>query len=294
MRRLYRWMAASAAAGALGVLALAVWPVGRAPAAITLTGDVQRGAYLARASGCIACHTDFAQRGAPLAGGVKLDTPFGALYAPNITTDPEHGIGTWTVEQFAQAVRQGIAPDGRLYYPAFTFEFYQHFTDQEIADLWAAFRTVAPVPEPSRDPEMPFPFNQRALMKLWRLLYLDAPRTAPVPGADPQWNRGKRLVEGAAHCGACHTGRLMLGARDHETAHFKGGTVAGKAPAIDAETLRDRGWTIDTLAYALRSGITPSGDAFGGAMGEVVLYGTQYLSDADLTAMAVFLLGTPQ
>ena len=293
MRRAVLGLAAVATTGVAGLAALAAWPIGTPPSEITLAGDVDRGAYLARASGCIACHTDFENSGAPLAGGVELDTPFGALYSPNLTTDPEHGIGSWTLADFDQAVRQGISPDGDPYYPAFTYPFYQNFSDQDIADLWAAFQTVPPAADPSKDPEMPFPFNQRATLKIWRALFLEPPRTEPIPENDEIWNRGRWLVEGAAHCAACHTGRNLLGARNTDTEHFKGSDMlpgGGKAPAIDYETLRARGWDVENLAYALRTGITPSGDAFGNAMGEVVLFGTQFLSEDDLVAIATYLM----
>lgn len=293
MRKIWLGLVAVAALGAAGLAVLKAIPIASQPMDTTLKGDADRGAYLARSSGCIACHTNFESGGAPLAGGVKLETPFGTLYSANLTTDPVHGIGAWTVEEFARAVRQGVSPDGDPYYPAFTYPFYQDFTDQDIADLWAAFKTVPPVAEPAPENEMVFPFSQRSLLKVWRALYLDPPRTEPVPGASQVWTRGKELVEGAAHCGACHTGRTLLGGRDHENQHFKGSGMlpgGGKAPAIDTKTLLARGWDIDSLAYALRSGITPSGDAFGGAMGEVVLYGTQFLSDGDLEAMATYLL----
>ena len=140
---------------------------------------------------------------------------------------------------------------------------------------------------------MPFPFNQRATLKVWRALFLEPPRTEPIPENDDVWNRGRWLVEGAAHCAACHTGRNLLGARNTDTEHFKGSDMlpgGGKAPAIDYETLRARGWDVENLAYALRTGITPSGDAFGNAMGEVVLFGTQFLSEDDLTAIATYLM----
>ncbi len=282
-----------AAGVAAAFAALSVWPIGTDVAEIALEGDVNRGAYLARASGCIACHTNFEKGGAPLAGGVELETPFGSIYSPNLTQDPVHGIGDWTIEEFAKAVRQGISPDGKPYYPAFTYPFYANFTDQEIADLWAAFQTVAPVDVASQEPEMPFPFNQRSTLKIWRALFLEPPRTDPAPENGDLWNRGRQLVEGATHCGACHTGRNLLGARNIDTEHFKGSDMlpgGGKAPAIDYETLRARGWDVDNLSYALRTGITPSGDAFGNAMGEVVLYGTQFLTDQDLEAIATYLM----
>ncbi len=151
--------------------ALVAWPIGQINGPISLEGDASRGAYLARASGCIACHTNVEAGGVPLAGGVKLETPFGILYSPNLTTDPEHGIGDWSIDEFARAVRQGVSPEGEPYYPAFTYPFYGNFTDQEIADLWAAFQTVPAVAEPSRDQEMAFPFNQRWGLKLWRAAF---------------------------------------------------------------------------------------------------------------------------
>jgi mono/diheme cytochrome c family protein len=283
----------AAAFGAVAIGALVAWPIGQDNGIITLNGDVDRGAYLARASGCIACHTNFEASGAPLAGGVKLDTPFGTLYSPNLTTDPEHGIGGWTIKEFARAVRQGVSPDGAPYYPAFTYPFYGNFTDQDIADLWAAFQTVPAVNEPSKDQEMTFPFNQRWGLKLWRAAFLVPPRTDPVEGNDVVWNRGRELVEGATHCAACHTARNFAGARQSDSQHFKGSRSlpgGGKAPAIDYETLQMRGWTVNSLAYALRTGVKPDGDAFGGSMGEVVMYGTSFLTDEDRKAMATYLM----
>ena len=292
--RFWKWATATAAVIGLGVVAaLIVWPIGREVDAITLTGDVDQGAYLARASGCIACHTNFEGGGAPLAGGVKLDTPFGSLYSVNLTTDPTFGIGDWTVEEFAKAVRQGISREGEAYYPAFTYPFYANFSDQDIADLWAAFQTVPPVAEAAPDHQMPIPFNQRWGLKLWRAAFLERPFTEPVPGNGELWNRGRKLVGGATHCAACHTARNFLGARKSDDEHFEGNpTLPGgsKAPAIDYKTLRSRGWSVDTLAYALETGIMPDGDTFGGSMSEVVLQGTRFLTAKDRQAMAIYLM----
>lgn len=296
MKRIIRFGLAAAVMAPAGLAAVMAWPIGVPANRFDLQGDVNRGAYLARASGCIACHTDFAGGGAPLAGGVKLETPFGTLFSPNLTTDSKHGIGSWTVEDFAKAVRQGVSPDGQPYYPAFTYPFYGSFTDQDIADLWAAFQTVPPVAEPSKPQEMAFPFSQRWGLKLWRAAFLEPPETAPVAGKSETWNRGRLLVEGAAHCAACHTPRNFAGARKTGTERFKGSNAlpgGGKAPAIDRAALRGRGWTAGSLAYALRTGITPEGDAFGGSMGEVVLYGTAFLTDEDRQAMAAYLLDDP-
>ncbi|WP_170519864.1 c-type cytochrome [Ruegeria atlantica] len=293
MRMFYRLGLAGAVIAAVSLASLMAWPIGLPLAPITLEGDVDRGAYLARASGCIACHTDFAKGGAPLAGGMALETPFGTLYSPNLTTDPDHGIGGWSQAQFARAVREGVSPEGHAYYPAFPYSFYANFSDQEVADLWAAFQTVPPVAESSRASQMSFPFNQRWGLKLWRAAYLEPPRTEPMVGKDEIWNRGRELVEGASHCAACHTGGNFAGAWKSDTEHFRGSDALPgdeKAPAIDHLTLAEKGWDVASLTYALRTGITPEGDVFGGSMGEVVLYGTSFLTEADRTAIATYLM----
>ena len=294
MRRLGRSVVLAGVLGAASVVGLMAWPIGIEPpvALETLEGNVDRGAYLARASGCIACHSNFESGGAPLAGGAPLKTDFGTFYPPNLTTDAEHGMGAWTITDFARAVRQGISPEGEPYYPTFTYPFYTQFSDQDIADLWAAFQTVPAVAEPSPAHEARFPFDQRWGLKLWRAAYLSEPDTDPVDGRSDAWNRGKWLVRGAAHCGACHTGRNFAGARISDRIFAGNDSLPGgkRAPSILPGDLQKAGWDVDSLAYALRTGITPEGDVFGGSMAEVVNYGTAFLSDADLTAMATYIM----
>lgn len=279
--------------GGLGTVATVYfWPVGASVEKIALEGNVERGAYLARASGCIACHTNAEAEGAPLAGGAPLKTDFGTFYPPNLTTDAEHGMGSWTIETFAKAVRQGISPKGEPYYPTFTYPFHANFSNQDIADLWAAFQTVPAMNEPAPAHETSFPFDQRWGLKLWRAAFLKPTDVSPGEGKSDAWNRGKWLVNGAAHCAACHTPRNFAGARI-AAQRFTGNAdlpVGGKAPSILPDDLAEGGWTVDDLAYALRSGITPSGDVFGGSMAEVVQYGTGFLSDDDLTAMATYIM----
>lgn len=292
MRRFLRLFSGVAVLGAAGLGVVIAWPVGSAVAPIATEGNVDRGAYLARASGCIACHTNFEAGGAPLAGEAPLETPFGTFYPPNLTTNPEHGLGDWTAEQFAKAVRQGIGPDGTPYYPSFPYTFYADFSDQDIADLWAAFQTVPPVDEPAPENDVGFPFDQRWGLKLWRAAFFYDPVTEPDESRSNAWNRGKELVNGAAHCAACHTPRNFAGRRDL-SARFTGNAQlpgGSKAPAIRPEDLAKNNWTVSNLAYALQTGITPSGDAFGGSMAEVVREGTRFLTPADREAMALFLL----
>ena len=278
--------------GAVVLGGIIVWPVGNEPDSITLQGDVQRGAYLARVSGCISCHSDFENGGAPLAGGAGLSTEFGTFYPPNLTTDKTHGIGDWTVEEFAKAIRQGISPDGEPYYPAFSYPFYADMTDQDIADLWAAFQTVPPVSESAPAHDVSFPFDQRWGLKLWRSAFLYDPDTEPDPTRSDEWNRGKELVRGPAHCAACHTPRNFAGGRILSQVFTGNDNLPGdsKAPSITTQALTEGDWTVSNLVYALQTGITPSGDAFGGSMTEVVQGNTRFMSPVDLKAMATYLL----
>ena len=284
--------AAVAIVGGVVTAVLAAWPIGEPERLGMAEGDAYRGAYLARASGCVSCHTDFGAGGAALAGGAPLDTPFGTFVPPNITPDPVHGIGRWTLDQFAVAVRQGISPEGHPYYPAFTYQFYANFTDQDVADLWAAMRTVPPVAEPAPEHEVGFPFNLRFGLKLWRGLFLEDEALTPVLGGSDAWNRGQELVNGAAHFAACHSGRNLLGGIKESEAlsgndSLPGGSVA---PSIRAEDLVAAGWTVSNLTYALRTGMMPNGDAFGGSMAEVVSHGTAFLDEDDRQAIATYLL----
>ncbi len=291
-----------AAAGTLvvGVLAIALgygllwaWPIdSEIDLAAELPGDPDRGAYVARMAGCIACHTDSKNGAAVLAGGPPLDTPFGTFHAPNITPDPAHGIGDWSLNDFAGALRHGIAPSGKPYYPAFPYTFYTRITDQDVADLWAAIWTVPPVATPSKPHDLGFPFNQRAALKLWRGLFFEPGVFAPDPARGEVWNRGAYIVEGPGHCGACHTPRNALGARSAEEALHGASNLPGgaKSEPITPEALVRKGWTRADLVFALRTGLMPDGDSLGGPMGEVVRDGTAFLSEADLMAIASYLL----
>ena len=278
--------------GGTGALSLHYWPIGEDAPAYFPKGDAVRGAYLARASGCVSCHTNFEEDGLALAGGAPLDTPFGTFTPPNITPHPDAGIGSWTIQDFAEAVRQGISPDGKPYYPVFTYSFYANFTDQEIADLWEAFRDVPAVAQAAEEHDVGFPFSFRGGLKLWRARYLEAPVDDALMGMSDSWNRGRQLVEGPTHCAACHTGRNLAGGLKASEAFAGNDDLPGdnSAPSILAPDLAANGWTIANLSYALKLGILPSGDAFGGSMAEVVTNGTSFLTDADRTAIATYLL----
>lgn len=292
MRGLIRTNIGIAIFGLVAIGVIAKWPIAEPKHIGILVGDAYRGAYLARSSGCIACHTNVAAGGAALAGGVPLDTPFGSFVPPNITPDLAGGIGDWTLDQFAVALRQGVRPDGKAYYPAFPYEFYADMSDQDVADLWAALQTVPPAAQPAPVHDVSFPFNMRWGLKLWRAAYMTPATISPVLGQSVAWNRGQQLVTGAAHCAACHTGRNIVGGLQASEMlagndNLPGGSIA---PPILAPDLVAKGWTVANMAYALRTGVMPDGDVLGGSMAEVVQYGTSYMDEADREAIATYLL----
>ncbi len=256
-----------------------------------VTGDSERGAYMVRAAGCVACHTDTARNGAAFAGGAALKTPFGTFYGPNITPDPTHGIGGWSLAQFSRALAEGLSPGAEHYFPAFPYSAYSRMTAQDVADLKAYLDNLTPSDRPNRAHELTWPFSDRKLLALWKLLNFEPGVFRPDPARSKRWNRGAYLVQGPGHCAECHTQRNLIGG-------FSGPALAGNrqgpggiaVPAIDA--LYDhpsQAWTPEDLMLSLQTGLMPDGDTFDGTMGEVVEQGTSYLSDEDIGAIADYL-----
>lgn len=286
-----RWMIVATLA-VLGVAAggYLLKPVAGPARDLTLVGDVERGEYLIRVGGCVACHTNHQAGTGFLAGGFGLETQFGTFVPPNITSDPEAGIGRWTVQQFSDAMSNGMGPQGHLY-PTFPYENYTLMSDQEIVDLYAALMATDPVSTPAAQSQIPFPFNIRLAMAGWQNLFFTPQRFEPDPGRSDVYNRGKYLAFGPAHCVACHTPRNGLGALDWDAA-FTGspGGTGGRAPAITAQALMSDGYDVETLVQTLKDGFTPGFDVLGGSMGEVITDSTAHWTDEDLTALATYLL----
>ena len=290
------WLAAVVALLAAGTVAVLLsLPEPDAPARnlAGLEGNVERGAYVARLSGCIGCHSDSKSGRGVLAGGAGIETDFGTFFAPNITPHPEDGVGSWSLEDFSRALSEGRGPEGQHYFPSFPYPFYARLSDQELVDLWAAVRSVPAVAggPPSHDLQFPFGFREGAGM--WKRLFFDPGPLVPVAGQTTAWNRGRYLARGPGHCGACHTPRNLLGARD-DGSRFAGGKGPGgeKIPPITPGALRAESWTADDLAYALKTGILPSGDVFGGSMAEVIRDGTRFWSDSDLAALTDYIMNS--
>lgn len=278
--------AAVAVAGALTWQG-AIAPIARPDPSGFPAEMVARGKVLAAIGACAVCHTD--GDGPRLAGGHRLETPFGAIYSTNITPDPETGIGTWSYQAFDRAMRQGIHQDGRRLYPAFPYTSYAKMTDADMQALYAYLMSQPAVSAPAKPSELAFPFNQRPLLAGWNAMYHRPAQYTPDPAKSAQWNRGAYLVEGLGHCSACHSPRDLLGAEKSGPAHLAGGMVDGwEAPALTSLSKAPVPWTEDALFAYLRSGFSPEHGVASGPMGPVVKELAE-VGDADIRAMAVYL-----
>ena len=255
-----------------------------------------RGAYILRAAGCATCHTDVAAGGAFLAGGRMLSSPWGAIAAPNITPDPETGIGGWSDEDFVRALRDGKSPEGRTYYPAFPYTAYTGMRREDMLDLKAYLDTVEPVAAPNKPHTLRFPFSARLFLHPWRWLFFERAPDAADPAEDERLARGRYLVETLGHCAECHTPRNMLGALKPGL-HLAGsryGPGGLSVPNITPDVETGIGsWSEVDLAFFLRTGFTPYGDDVQGEMREAIDDGLRHLTQADLEAMAAYLKAVP-
>lgn len=252
-------------------------------------GDAARGEVLAGLGGCAACHT--ADDGAPYAGGHAVVTRFGTFYGSNLTPDPEHGLGRWSFADFVRAMREGLAPDGHAYWPAFPYPAFTGSSDADLVDLWAYLRTLPPDSSPDRPHAVRPLYDRPSSLALWRSLGFRPGPWTDDPERDDAWNRGAYLVRTIGHCGECHTPRGGVGVprRGRELA----GSDDPRAPNLTphADGLGD--WTEGDLVDFLESGMTPEGDVVGGHMGRVVELGTAQLTDADRAAIAAYLRAVP-
>ena len=299
MKRAVRWTLASAAVLLLAALATVAWQlkvpgandkVFPAGAAVTdLPALAARGAYLARAGNCMACHT--ARGGSPYAGGRSINTPFGAVFSSNITPDPQTGIGRWSASDFWRALHHGQSRDGRLLYPAFPYTNYTEVSRADSDALHAFLMQLPPVVQPASAHTLRWPFNTQAALALWRTLYFRPASYQPDTQQSAEWNRGAYLVRGLGHCSACHSARNALGANSTPL-DLAGGLIPMQnwyAPSLtSALEAGVADWSQQDIVTLLKTGVSARGSVLG-PMAEVVLHSTQHLSDADLGAMAQFL-----
>jgi mono/diheme cytochrome c family protein len=292
---------ALALVAAFGLGALTLWAMARPQtltpdqraALLAHPGDAENGEQVFWAAGCAGCHAppglDMAtptEARLVMAGGRRLESPFGTFVAPNVSMDPNHGIGAWTLEQFATAVMVGVSPAGGHYYPAFPYTHYIRAQATDIADLWAFWQGLPADPTPSARHELPFPFSLRAGIGLWKRFFLDPDMPPLPPDSTDAMARGHYLVEALGHCAECHTPRDRLGGL-LRNAWMEGGanpSGSGRIPAIP-----DPAWTLEDISAYLFSGFTPAFDVVGGSMADVVAHMAR-LPASDRDAIAAYLI----
>ena len=287
--------------GTVSLLVLSWWLLRPEPLpAFDFTGndvtetDIRRGEYLINIAGCVSCHTDVDNGGAFLAGGLKLETPFGSFFAPNITPDKENGIGVWSFEDFARAMHLGKAPSGARYYPAFPYTSYTQIHFDDLRAMYAYLQTTPPVRTPNKPHETPWHIN-RLLLPAWQALFFK-PGVFRASGLDETLDRGAYIANALTHCSECHTPRNLLGATRPEL--FLAGTAHGPdgdpVPNItSAETHGIGGWYEDELLLYLEEGELPDGDYAGGAMVDVIDNSTSVMNREDLQAVVKYILSVP-
>ncbi|MFT4275325.1 MAG: cytochrome c [Rhodopseudomonas sp.] len=285
------WIAAIIGVAALWLLTIpATVSADRLP---SRTADLENGRTVFIAGGCAECHAmpnqDDRTR---LGGGLALKSEFGTFHVPNISPDPNDGIGKWTEAEFVSAVMRGTAPGGVRLYPAFPYPSYAHARLDDVRDLFAYIKTLPAVAGRAPPNELPFPFNIRRAVGLWKLLFFDDATFTPDPAQSAQWNRGAYLVNSFGHCAECHSPRNALGGIVASQRFAGGPDPEGKGwvPNITQKGLGD--WSAGDIAYFLETGMTPEGDSAGGSMAQVIR-NTSQLGKADREAIAAYIKSLP-
>jgi mono/diheme cytochrome c family protein len=301
VKRLALALGVAAVAGAGIALAItAPRPVAaeRLDAIASLEGDAAAGETLFWAGGCASCHAAPDAEGEAkllLSGGVRLASDFGTFIAPNISPDPDTGIGNWTIADFTNAMLAGVSPKGEHYYPAFPYTSYTRMTDQDIADLFAFLNTLPPSDVASLPHQIGFPFNIRRSLGGWKFLFFtDQPRVT-LGGPDTEIARGQYLVEGPGHCGECHTPRNLIGGfvSDAWLSGAQNPDGEGVIPNITPGSKSIGDWSKSDIAYYLESGFTPDFDSAGGSMVDVQ-ENMAKLTSGDREAIAAYLKALPK
>jgi mono/diheme cytochrome c family protein len=274
------------------------WWLTAPPVVLAVTGtahapDPANGLTTFNAAGCSSCH---AVPGQPdrsrLGGGLAIPSPFGTFYAPNISPDPADGIGRWSEAEFVAAVTRGISPAGYHYFPAFPYTSYAHAKADDIRDLFAYLKTLPAVSGKVRGHDLPFPFNIRRNIGIWKILFMDDKPFVPDGDRSANWNRGAYLVNGLGHCAECHSPRNFLGGII-TAQRFAGGPNPegeGWVPNITQKGIGD--WSEKDIDYFLETGELPDGDNAGGAMARVIR-NTSQLSAPDRAAIAEYIKSLP-
>lgn len=259
--------------------------------------DLKNGQQMFWAGGCAGCHAAPASTGDQrlvLSGGLAIKSDFGTFHVPNISPDPQAGIGDWSVPEFANAVRKGIGPDGENLYPSLPYTSYVRMTNQDVKDLFGYIMTLPESSQPDKPHDLAFPFRFRPALAFWKALYFSDKPRVEIAGASAQIERGQYLVEGPGHCGECHTPRTRLGGPEYDR-WLAGGPNPygpGMVPNITPGSTVIGSWSASEIADYLETGFTPEYDVVGGSMVEVQK-NLAHLPRSDLEAIAAYLKAVP-
>jgi mono/diheme cytochrome c family protein len=280
------------------VLGLGVFWILTIPATVPASALPQRapnlenGRTMFYTGGCMSCHaTPNQDDRTRLGGGLGLKSPFGTFYAPNISPDPNEGIGQWSEADFVTAMVKGTSPEGSHLFPAFPYTSYQRMRLDDVRDLFAHLKTLPAVQDKSKPHDIPFPFNIRRTLGVWKFLFLDGKPFQPDPSKDAVWNRGAYLVNGPGHCAECHSPRNLLGGII-SSQRFAGGPDPGGEDFVPNITQKSLTLSQESLVKLLETGETPDGDTIGGEMAKVIS-NIKQLSAADREAIATYVRSLP-
>lgn len=259
--------------------------------------DPGRGQRVLEAAGGCTCHTNYPGEGEsapPLAGGRGLETPFGVFFSTNLTPDPETGLGRWNEADFIRAMREGVSPEGEHYFPVFPYAAFAGLQDADLRDMFAYLQSLAPVRRAAKAPTAPFPLSWRPVLAGWKWMNIESEPAALAENPDetPAWNRGRYLVQAAAHCGECHTPRTLTGGLDRSMwlAGSREGPEGELAPNITPDPKTGIGrWSQADLVWYLETGFKPDGDDTQGLMSEVIEHGYSRMDQSDLESIAFYL-----
>lgn len=256
-----------------------------------LKSIVKKGEYVFYTTGGCSCHAPSSDESNDLSGGRPLKTPFGTFFGTNITPDKKFGIGSWSSEDFANAMSEGTGPDGSHFFPTFPYTSFTKIPRSKLDAMFEYLKTRKPIAKKNKEHDIPFPFNIRFSVGVWKWLFFQKGVDTHGSNIDPRYKRGRYLVNGPAHCAECHSPRNIFGAlkNDRLFSGAKDGPEGEPSPSILANDDGIGEWSTKDVVYYLKTGMTPEGDFSGGLMAEVIDNGYQYLTDEDLESIAIYL-----
>ena len=271
-------------------LGLGLGPVNAAEA--IQADELKRGQYIFNLSGCSGCHTIKKSTDGFLAGGRKFETEFGTFFSPNITPHMTAGIGKWDFADFTRAMRDGISPEGKNYYPSFPYTSYNKMSDVDLNALWTYLKTVPANDRANTNHDLEPPFSWRFLISIWKIPNFNKSPMLPVEGKSKTWERGRYIVEALSHCSECHTPRNIMGglaiAMNYAGTNSSPEGITVPNITSDKETGIGK-WSAGDLDMLLKIGMLPDADFVGGSMAESITHSTSKMTDADRAAVIEYL-----